>query len=271
MMNSNRLFRALVTALTVLACLWLLGRVHTRHVEPPIAHVQAQAPAVKLSNPSALPDSFPPVDVRSLPICAMDNTCFDGVPTDISCYTGMLSGGPAHEYRISVMRGQSLLIEAEPRNEDFDISFALVRGNRECVVGKDAAGPGKTERAVTGALETGVYRLVVGGYHDDCGPYLLTVREGVAPLAEVAETQTHTGRNGVVVRWTSFSEVDLTHYSLYRCTDAGRERIAVLRAHGGPASFADYRFTDRSPAARSTYQIEVVARDGRTELVPINS
>jgi hypothetical protein len=270
-MNSNRLFRALITALTVLACLWLLSQFHARRTEPPVARAEQETPAVKLSNPPALPDSLPPVEVQSLPVCALDNTCFDGVPTDISCYTGMLSGSPAREYRFRVRSGQCLTIELEPRDPDFDVSLALLRSNRECIVGKDAVGAGQTERATTGALVGGVYRLVVGGYHDDCGPYVLTVREGPPPMAQVNDTQMHVGRNGTVLRWTSFSEVDMTYYSLYRCTEGARERIAVLRAHGGAAGFADYRFTDRSPSPGATYELEAVARDGRSEVMAISS
>lgn len=272
-MNSSRLLRALITGLTLLSCLWVLGQISSHkplrpQVKPVTVIRAATAPAFVVP---ALPDSLPPVEIHKLPLAALDNTCFDGVPTDLSCHTGMLSGGPAREYLIRLTKRGALRISVEPRDDYYDLSFALFESDTKCVLALDEKAAGQTESAVIPDLSAGVYRLVVGGYSEDCGPYLLTVCDQAPPVAQLSQTNTHRGRNGTVIRWRSFAEVDIAHFLLYRVTGANRERIAVLRAHGSTAGFADYRFTDRRLEGNSAYEIEAVSRDGRSELVSIAS
>jgi hypothetical protein len=236
-------------------------------VEPVPQDVVTAFPAVA----PPLPASCPPVDIRSLPLAAMDNTCMDGVPTDLSCYTGMLSGGAAREYLLRLERRGTLRIAVEPRSEYFDLSFALFAGGKQCVLARDEKSAGQTESAVIPNLDTGVYRLIVGAYGQDCGPYVLSVRDQTPPVAQVSAAEAFRGRNGTVIHWRSFAEVELAHFILYRMDELGRRRIAVLRAHGSPAGFADYRFTDRDLEGRATYSLEAVSQDGRTEMVPVSS
>lgn len=147
----------------------------------------------------------------------------------------------------------------------------MFKNGTACVFARDEQTAGKTESAFIPDLDAGVYRLVIGGYSEDCGPYLLTVRDETPPVVRLAQTTTHHGRNGTVIRWRSFAEVDLTHYALYRVSGVNRRRVAVLRAHGSPAGFADYRFMDRELNEKCAYEIEAVSRDGRKEIVPIVS
>jgi hypothetical protein len=271
-MNSSRLFRALVTGLTLMACLWFLNLMTGHHARPSQAEPVSEdiSPDLLASAPP-LPDSLPPVEIHSLPLAALDNTCMDGVPTDLSCYTGMLSGGAAREYVLRLKTRAELRIAVEPRSEYFDASFVLFAGGTRCVLARDESGAGQRESAIIPNLDAGVYRLMVGGYGEDCGPYLLTVRDQTPPVAQVSAAEASRGRNGTVIHWRSFAEVDLTHFALYRMDDLGRRCIAVLRAHGSPAGFADYRFTDRDLEGRASYTLEAVSRDGRIELVSIAS
>ncbi|MCX6601032.1 MAG: hypothetical protein NT025_05655 [bacterium] len=271
-MNSSRLFRALITGLTLLACLWFLNLVSGHHGRASQMEPVCQDVTVAItSSAPPLPDSCPPVEILSLPLAAMDNTCMDGVPTDLSCYTGMLSGGAAREYALRLKARCALRVAVEPRSEYFDVSFVLFAGGTRCVLARDENGAGQNESAVIPNLEAGVYRLIVGGYGEDCGPYLLSVRDQTPPVAQVSAAEAFRGRNGTVIHWRSFAEVDLAHFALYRMDELGRRRIAVLRAHGSPAAFADYRFTDRDLEGRATYSLEAVSLDGRIEVVPVNS
>lgn len=271
-MNSSRLFRALITGLTLTACLWLLNLVTGHRDRASLLEPAREDVTVALSSSAPqLPDSCPPVEIRSLPLAAMDNTCMDGVPTDLSCYTGMLSGGAAREYLLRLKARCALRVAVEPRSDYFDPSFVLFAGGTRCVLARDENGAGQNESAVIPNLEAGVYRLIVGAYGEDCGPYLLSVRDQTPPVAQVSAAGASRGRNGTVIRWRSFAEVDLAHFALYRTDELGRRRIAVLRAHGSPAAFADYRFTDRDLEDRASYTLEAVSLDGRIEVVPVNS
>jgi hypothetical protein len=271
-MNSGRFLRALITGLTLLVCLYLLNLVTGyRGPEPEAEPVSEEAEVVPSSFAPPLPDSLPPVEIRSLPLAAMDNTCMDGVPTDLSCYTGMLSGGAAREYALRLNTRGTLRITVEPQSEYFDVSFVLLAKEIHCVLARDEGGAGQRESAVISDLDAGLYRLMVGGYGEDCGPYVLTVRDQIPPVAQVSAAETVRGRNGTVIHWRSFAETELAHFALYRTDEAGRRCIAVLRAHGSPAAFADYRFTDRDLAGGASYTLEAVSRDGRIERVSVNS
>lgn len=277
-MNSSRLFRALITGVTLVICIWVLTvmRHHTKTVSSPAEPVEEAAPpdTTKSAQSFVIPqrrDSCPPVEIQNLPLAALDNTCFDGIPTDLSCYTGMLSGGEAREYLIHLEKKSALRIAVEPRTEHFDASFALFGKGKSYLLGRDEKPAGMKESGISDVLEPGVYRLFVGGYSEDCGPYVLTVRDQAPPVVRVSDLSADKGRNGTVIRWKSFAEVDLAHFSLYRVDPTGRQRIAVMRAHGSPAGFSDYRFIDRSLASDGSYEIEAVSRDGRTELLPIAS
>jgi hypothetical protein len=271
-MNSSRLFRTLIMGLTLLACLYFLSLLAAyRGCAPHAQPVSADTTTQPSSSVPPLPDSLPPVEIKSLPLAAMDNTCVDGVPTDLSAYTGMLSGGAAREYLLRLNTPGSLRISVEPEDVYFDVSFVLFAGGTRALVSRDENPAGGSERATTPHLDPGLYRLVVGGYDQNCGPYLLTVRDQAPPAAQIAATEVHRGRNGTVIRWRSFAEVDLERFDVFRVDDMGRRRIAVLRAHGSPAGFANYRFTDRQLAPPASYSLEAVSRDGRIEVVPVAS
>ncbi|RPH96000.1 hypothetical protein EHM69_02675 [candidate division KSB1 bacterium] len=273
-MNAGYLFRAFVTGFTLLLCLSILQRVNrpsSREYDLSLSEPASNyKTSTEFDNPTD-PTLSLPVEIQGFPLAAMDNTCFDGVPMDLSCYTGMLSGGRAREYTIRLHRPSSLRISLEPQDPYYDVSVVLLNSSRKCIVGLDKAGAGKNENVILDCIAPGTYRLLVGGYGEDCGPYLLSVFDQPLSIAHVSDLAKFEGRNGTVIRWKSFGEVDLAHYNLYRANQNGWSRIAVLRAHGTPADFADYRFTDRNARSGYAYRLEAVARDGRVETIPIAS
>lgn len=272
-MSENRIFRAVVTLATLSICLGVLRLFNSRHstvdlMPPPASAVQV----IQRHSPAELQlDSLPPVPVQRLPLAALDNTCFDGSPRDLSAYTGWLSGGSAREYRFNVAAGTPLFIEAEPRFDWFDLSFVLLSENGEAVLACDQNGPGQTEQATAEITQSGVYRLIIGCLGSDCGSYRLAVHDQLPQLTQIKSDQVHRGKNGAVVRWQSFAETKLSHFSLYRISGADRVRVATLRAHGSPAGFAKYRYTDRGATAFGRYELEAVGRDGRLLTVALPS
>lgn len=272
MMSENRIFRAVVTFATLALCMAFLQVLHPRQSAADFMPPAAEAvPAVQTPAPVELPrDTLPPVPVQRLPLAAFDNTCFDGAPRDLSAYTGWLSGGAAREYHLFIEAGTRLDIEAEPQFDWFDLSFVLLNAAGEAVAARDEEGPGQTERGAADITASGNYRLVIGCYGSECGTYRLAVRDELPPLAQIEQNQIHKGRNGAVIRWRSFGETGLSHFSVFRITGDDRRRVATLRAHGSPADFANYRYTDRSPQA-DRYELEAVGRDGRREVISLPS
>jgi hypothetical protein len=275
-MDNGRILRAVVTGITLLLTLWVLQRLNSHRIPPADLRTESQpsapAPApVPTQHPTPAPvDTLPPVAISALPLVSMDNTCFSGSSADLSCYTGMLSGGPARSYAVHAESGKPLQITVQPEDEHYDVSLALFKDGR-CLTGRDDKGAGQSEQVVLPEAKSGLYTLVVGGYSDNCGPYTLTVRNDPPAVAEMQDATAHTGPNGTVIRWQSFGEVALSNFSVYRLSDGQRERIAVLRAHGTPAGFASYRYTDRSPRSECRYEVEAVTRDGRSEIVSVLS
>jgi hypothetical protein len=219
-----------------------------------------------------LDEVLPPVAISELPFVALDNTCNGGKATDISGCTGMLSGSPAREYHLYAREGQRLNISLEPGKDLlFDVSFALLDGAGNCVLGRDVEEAGWAERALTPRLHDGWYRLIIGGYRDDCGPYTLTVRGDLPEPAQVTDVNVRTDPKGSLLRWNSFAEVDVAYFGVYRSLHDVRERIAVVRPHGSPASFASYRYLDRGTQPDARYEVELVLTDGRTQSYTIPS
>ncbi|HEY3295043.1 MAG TPA: hypothetical protein VGL38_06375 [bacterium] len=273
------MLRAVIAGLTLLAVMWVLHLLgERRSAQPSVTQAKSVAKASFSQQPSSQEAEKPKEtgqagdarEVREYPFATMDNSCLDGEVADLSGCTRMLSGGKAMGYVLHVTEGQSLRISVEPMYADFDVSFAFFKeGN--CIVGRDAAGKGQSERANVSHLAAGDYQLWVGGYDGDCGPFLLTVTDQPPSLAQIQHATAFEGRNGTVLRWKSFGEVDLEQYQIYRVAGDSRQRIAVLRAHGSPAGFSDYRFMDRSRLPGVGYELEIVARDGRSERVEIES
>jgi hypothetical protein len=273
-MNSSRLLRAIVTGLTLLVSLWFLHHLTPRHAPKHEQSRTAQVHPAAAVNPGEMSNpqlSQPPVEIQTLPLAALDNTCLDGVPTNLASATGMLSGAPARQYHLLVAANVPLQIELKPLYAYFDAAWALFDEQGRTVLGRDEAGPGWAESATVTGLAGGVYRLIVGGYSSDCGPYELTVKAEPESSAQIAKSSLHRGPNGTVVRWRSFAEVDLNHFRLIRLSDGQREPIAVLRAHGSPAGFADYRVIDRGARGDTTYELEAVSRDGHSTVVAVAS
>jgi len=278
-MNNGRLLRAIITGLTLLAVLWFLHLLGARRpVQPTLSQARRVEKAVFVpQKPRSQEAEKPKVErpeahgeIGELPFAVMENSCLDGEVMDLSDCTGLLSGGRGREYTLHVKPGENLRITVEPLYEEFDVSFALLNGDF-CIVGRDKGRKGESEQATVHNLAAGDYRLCVGGYDGDCGPYLLTVEDQPPSLAQIRDASAYNGRNGTVLRWKSFGEVDLTEYQIYRLTNDNRERIAVLRPHGSPAGFSVYRFMDRGHLPGSAYEVEMVARDGRSERVEIAS
>lgn len=269
MIDNGRLFRAVVMGITLVICIWALNRLESRK------NIPAVVPVDTTRTEEAIPQeeaslAAPAMDAETLPLVALDNTCYYSDAHDLSGCTGTLSGGPSREYRIVASDAtQILYVGAVPRSEYFDLSLALLTADEQCLIGYDNSGPGLPERAVVSGLEPGEYLLVVSGYADNCGPYELTVFAEAPDIARVVDMAILNGKNGKVVRWETFAEIGVQHFVLYRTQGDRRERVAVLRAHGSPAGFANYRVMDRAPQPDSTYEIEAVARDGRKELVSI--
>jgi len=269
-MDSGRLFRAVITFLTLLACLWVLSRLERR--DTPHQLSPADSAAVPISEPHEQAQQINaqiPVEISALPLVALDNTCLYDGAQDLSRCTGAISGGPVREYQIQANGSDTYYVAAEPRSEFYDLSLVLFDSARQCMLGRDEQGPGFAEGMVLEKIGAGHYSLLVGGYSEDCGPFELTVSDKTPAIAQIMKSITVPGRNGTVVRWETFGEVDLAHFELYRQNGSERERIAVLRAHGSKAGFAFYRFMDRQPRADSMYVIEAVARDGRREIVKV--
>ncbi len=269
-MNSGRLFRAAVMCLTLFGCMWALTRLQgqKRPVEAaPADSTRLAAP--KAAQPAAETPPAPPVDISQLPLVALDNTCFYEGTRDLSRCTGTISDSPAREYMIHANGMDTYYVIVEPRSVFYDPSLVVLDSRQQCVIGEDERGPGYSESTVLERPACGDYSLIVGGYSDDCGPYELTISTSAPEIARVIKPAAFIGRNGTVLRWETFAEVDLAHFELYRQSGNSRERIAVLRAHGSKAGFANYRFIDRAPQGDSNYVIEAVARDGRREVVLI--
>jgi hypothetical protein len=269
-MDSGRLFRAVLTGIVLIGCIWGLRQLEARRTRPILR--PARVGQTEVATPAQDQNSTEPlVEVVSLPFVALDNTCYYSGGEDLSHCTGSLSGAPAREYRLSATKREALWVGVQPRSDYFDPSFALLTADQRCIAGYDNQGPGLPETAMLNDLEPGEYLLVVGGYGEDCGPYELTVRQETPEIARVVETRTIEGPNGTVVRWGTFAEVDLDYFILYRTVGEDRQQIAVLRAHGSPAGFARYRVMDRKPQPDSTYEIEAVASDGRIELIDVTT
>jgi hypothetical protein len=268
----NRFIAGILAAtLLLLAGLLWLDRSETGSRAPDelLAFSAGSPPHFAGANPSG-GDSLPPLEVTDLPLVVFDNTCQSSQRADLSQCTGLLSGGEVREYRLSLNGPvRSLQIELEPRDPNLDLSFAVFDSQGRCRASGDEQPAGWTERTILARLEAGVYRLVVGGYADHCGPYLLTVRTPDAPVAQVAKSAVRRGPNGSAIRWTSFGEVDLAHFSLYRVASGDRCRIATFRGHGGAARFGEYRYLDRERNVDAAYEIEAVSRDGRKELFSV--
>lgn len=207
------------------------------------------------------------MEIHDLPFVVFDNTCESGQLADLSGCTGMLSGGEVREYRI-VLDGtaDALQIELEARDPNLDLSFALYDARGRCRAAGDEQPAGWTERAMLSRLEAGEYRLFAGGYDDHCGPYLLTVRVPENRAVELTESVIRRGPNGSAIRWTSFGEVDVAHFSLFRVEKEDRQRIVTFRGHGGAARFGEYRYLDREARPDAAYELEAVSRDGRREV-----
>jgi hypothetical protein len=267
-MDSERIVRAIVMGLTLFGVMWLLHAASARKTAlEETVHVHSAPAKVK-----HIPD--PPIEpaqrISAFPYVAMDNNCENGVEKDLSHCTGLLSGGRARLYEVDIAAGQSLRISVEPLDRDYDAAFALFKDS-VCIVGRDSARIGGTEQAILPRLSPGIYHLWVGGYDGDCGPYVLSISNAKEPIGSIAQASVFTGRNGTVLRWTSFAEVGVERYQVYRVSGENRERIAVLRAHGSPAGFGTYRFMDRGPRAGTGYELEMIARDGRSEVVELSS
>lgn len=258
MEQSGRLFRMVVMVLTLAGCVWLLEQAQQGRASTAVTPMPR--PEARRKPHSLLPRL--PIEVNTLPFAALDNTCLDGTPEDLSGCTGWLSGAEVCRYRIAVSEGAAIEATAQPRDAAFDVSMALYSAAGVCAAARDSLGAGGLETMVIRDLEPALYELRVGGYADHCGAYLLTVRQLGATPAQIASARVDPGRNGTVVRWTSFGESGVSYFLLYRTGDGGRQRIAALRARGTPGGFADYRFNDRGGREGATYEIELVTRNG---------
>ena len=104
---NTRASRAVITFLTLVVCLWVMGRIRIPSMTSGAnAQVGSRAAEVPVQ-PMAL-DSLPPVPIRTLPLAALDNNCTSTSTVDISSCTGYLSGGPAREYRFAISAVRSL-------------------------------------------------------------------------------------------------------------------------------------------------------------------
>jgi hypothetical protein len=262
--NSSRLLRAVVTVLTLLGCLWALNQFKSRprvqQASPPEERSITEAPQTK---PAAF-TVLPPVEIQSLPLVALDNTCEWSDTMDLSACTRALSGSAVRVYQIDVSANQPLFIRVEPLSDYFDAGVTVLSADRVCAAGADEHGAGLKESLVLKNLPAGSYRVIVSGYSDDCGPYELTIRAERPPIAEVRPPTTRTGPNGTVISWQTFAEVDLAHFVVFRIDGASRQQIGSLRSHGGPASLSTYRLVDRQPIPDASYELQVVAHDGRS-------
>jgi len=276
-MNASRLLRAVVTGLTLLALMWLLGRFgpHPRAEEARQHRKSLSSGRAELAGGGAdlISEALSPIRVSSLPFVADDNTCFSADTADLSAFTGMLSASPVRKYAIEVARQTlNLRVSVEPHHEYFDPSLVLFDSSGGAIAALDGQEAGWVEDTVIASLPPGIYYLTVGGYDGDCGPYRLTVSADPSSVAELRDFSLRRGSNGTVIRWKTFAEVDVARFGLYRVGAAGdRERIATFRSHGSPADFADYRFLDRQSGADSSYEIEMVSDHGRTQRVAVVS
>ena len=253
---------------TLLGCMWVLHRLEKREGPPTVIPADTTRSAPALPQEEAKQVAVPaPIEVSALPLVALDNTCYYDGERDFSRCTGAISGGPVREYVFQANGKDTYYIGAEPRSDYFDLSLVLFDNEQQCIIGQDDNGPGFREAAVIKQPAAGLYSLYVGGYAEDCGPFELILSTKAPNIAQVTKTGSTAGRNGTVVRWETFAEVDLAHFELFRQNGSNRERIATLRAHGSPAGFAVYRFTDRQPLPDSNYVIESVSKDGRRETV----
>jgi hypothetical protein len=241
-----------------------LGKFKTRPTQPQPFPEQRPVTEVPANKPAAM-EVLPPVEILSLPLFAFDNTCDFSDTMDISACTHALSGSAARIYNIRLEENQSLYVTVEPRSDFFDAGIAVFKDQQICIAGKDENGSGIAESLKLKNLSAGNYRVVVAGYHDDCGPYELTVRTEQPPIAEIKPPSVHSGPNGTVISWQTFGEVDLAHFVLYRTDGNNRLQIGSLRSHGNPAATTSYRFIDRKPAPNTSYEVVAVAHDGRTE------
>jgi hypothetical protein len=271
-MDSGRLFRAVIMVVTLLICLWAINWIQARKESPVVAPIDTLHTGKTRPAASRASVTEPAVKVETLPLVALDNTCYYSASRDLSGCTGTWSGGAAREYHFATTDAEhALYITAKPKSDEFDLSLVLMSPDNHCVMGRDDAGPGMAERAVVKDLKPGEYLLVIGGYADNCGPYELTVSTEAPQVAQITDTKVHSGPNGKVVRWDTFAERAVQHYVVYRTDGDSRVRVAVLRAHGSPAGFASYRVMDRLAPIDSTYEIEAVAPDGRTEWVSVQT
>ena len=266
-MDGSRVLRAVVTVLTLLVCLWALSRIKT-------SKPTAEAPEEKkpiAASAAVKPSSYepvevvPPLEVNALPFFAQDNTCEQSDTMDLSACTKTLSGSAVRVYRVRVSANEPLFISVEPQSEYFDPGIAVVDADHHCMGGADDQGAGLVETLLLNHLAEGVYQVIVSGYHDDCGPYQLTLRKESPPIAQVERLWKHCGPNGTVISWQTFAEVDLSHFVLYRIEGDSRVQIGSVRKHGSSAGWSTYHMIDRDLDPNVHYVVEAVARDGRTE------
>ena len=267
-MDSERIVRAIVTGLTLLGVIWLLHVASARRAATEGKEQVQSTPTRAAYTPDS--PAEPAQWISTLPYVAMDDICESSSERDLSRCTGLLSGGKARLYRLDIQHAQSLSISVEPLDRDFDPALALMKDS-VCIIGRDSARGGGTEQAMLPHLNPGTYDLWIGGYDGDCGTYDLSITNAAEPLGSIAQASVNSGPNGTVLRWTSFAEVGVAQYQVYRISGANRERIAVLRAHGSPAGFGSYHYMDRGTRARTGYELEMIARDGRSTVVELSS
>ena len=256
-MDSGRIFRFVVMFLTLMGVLWAIREITGRQHAVP---TEVQPTAVK----AVLHEVTDPASY-TLPLVAFENSCEDGQATDISRCTGKLSRSEGRSYRLELEHAQPVVIVVKPLDELFDPSFALLDEFGSCLLGMDEQGEATAERGELRELAAGRYELIVSGYGDQCGPYQLTVREPLPLLTKVTAPRVVRGANGVSVQWETFGEHEVTHFKVYRDTEAGRALVKTIRSHGSPAGAARYRWVDRTPKTGLHYELEAVAADGRRE------
>jgi hypothetical protein len=114
-------------------------------------------------------------------------------------------------------------------------------------------------------LAAGRYRLAVGGYSGDCGPFELTVGPARALVADVTPGRVVSGPNGTSVNWRTFGEHEIEYFEIVRGLGDLSEVAARVRSRGGPARAEEYKYLDRAGLIGMSYHVVAVGRDGSRE------
>lgn len=255
-MDSGRIFRAMVMFLTLVGVLWAIRQVTSSRIDSSTRVAKGVALVSPISREH---------EVHSLPLVAIDNTCRSDEVVDLAMCTGLSTKGSGQSFYFELIEPATISIEVKPEYELFDPGFAVYDAHENCVTGREQNPGGMAEATTLKMLPVGRYRLVIGGYSGDCGPFTLTVAQARALVSDISTGRVLPGPNGTSINWRTFGEHEIEYFEIVRMVGGEQTVAARIRSRGGPARGEEYKYLDRELSPPDDYQLFAVGRDGRRE------